>query len=61
MIYNKLPFWADTELGIFEAIRTEDLIIPDSREISSGLLDLLQSILIKDPSKRIKMHEIKTH
>lgn len=59
-LYNKVPFNADTEFMIMETIKNEPLIIPppEYRQISEEMMNLLTSLLHKDPSKRAKLSDI---
>ena len=42
MLYNKTPYWGDTEFQIMEEIRLKDLILPDDvRMISKEARELL--------------------
>jgi serine/threonine protein kinase len=60
MIYNELPFWADTELGVLEQIHSTDLKLLDSkRRISDGLKRILLRMLDKNPLTRATMDELK--
>lgn len=59
MIYNQLPFWAETEVGVLEKIHTTDLQLQESREISDGLKRILLRMLDKDPKKRATLGELK--
>ncbi|GAB2210464.1 hypothetical protein Droror1_Dr00015730 [Drosera rotundifolia] len=49
------PFWADTEKGIFDEIRTGELNLESSPwpSISSSAKDLIRSMLTRDPAGRI--------
>ena len=59
-LYNKVPFMGDTEYMIMETIRTQPLPIPppEYRKISDEMMNLLTSLLHKEPSKRAKLSEI---
>lgn len=59
MIYNQLPFWAETEIGVLEKIHSTDLQLLESREISDGLKNILLRMLHKDPLKRATLAELK--
>lgn len=59
MIYNELPFWSETELGILEKIHSTDLKLPSTREVNDGLKRLLLRMLDKNPLTRATMEELK--
>lgn len=50
LLYNKVPFWGETEFQIMEVIRTQELQIPppEYREVSEELMTMLKSLLQKD-------------
>ena len=56
MVFKKLPFWSDNIVGLFEVIQSFELSFPE--EISDDLKHLLQRLLEKDSTRRIKMHEL---
>ena len=58
MIYQVLPFVGDTYMELRSAILHQDLVIPETRDISPELRRLLVRILAKDPIDRIKMWEL---
>lgn len=57
LLYNKVPFWGDTEFQIMEIVRTQELQIPppEYREVSEDLLTLLKGLMEKDVSKRLSL------
>ncbi len=59
MIYNELPFWAETELGVLEKIHEMDLKLLDKRRISDGLKLVLLRMLDKNPLTRATIDELK--
>ena len=59
MIYNELPFWAETELGVLEKIHQTDLKLSDIRKISDGLKRILLRMLDKNPLTRATIDELK--
>ena len=48
-------------LGLYDAIRTAPLQFPDAPRISPPLRDLLQRMLVKDPSQRLGLQEVMAH
>lgn len=52
MTYNKMPFWADSELDLSNVILKEEADFNQEREVSLELKKLIQKLLIKDPEKR---------
>lgn len=60
MLFNRTPFWGETEYQIMESIRLEPLVIPGSevRTITKETRELLQGLLQKDPKKRITVNEL---
>jgi serine/threonine protein kinase len=59
LIYNELPFWADTELGVLEEIHKTDLKLLDKRHISDGLKRILLRMLDKNLLTRASLDELK--
>ena len=59
LIYNELPFWADTELGVLEKIHSTDFKLLEGRNISNGLKRILLRMLDKNPLTRATLGELK--
>lgn len=59
LIYNELPFWAETEMGLLEQIHKTDLKLSEKRRISDGLKRVLLRMLDKSPLTRITLDELK--
>ena len=59
MLFNKLPFWDESEYGIIQRIHSDKVELSDVRNISEGLQSLTLRLLEKDPSKRITIEQIK--
>ena len=59
LIFNELPFWADTEVGVLEVIHKTDLKLALTRNVSEGLKNILLRMLEKDPNKRATLKELK--
>ncbi|EFQ24971.1 hypothetical protein CGRA01v4_06751 [Colletotrichum graminicola] len=57
--YGKLPFEQDGVLEMYEAIKTESPVLPEDE--NPDFVDLMNSILEKDPQKRIRMSELREH
>ncbi|KAL8129449.1 hypothetical protein V2J09_018604 [Rumex salicifolius] len=57
------PFWDESEQGIFEQVlRGElDLITDPWPSISHGAKDLVRRMLMRDPKKRLTIHQILCH
>ncbi|EAR85339.3 Serine/Threonine kinase domain protein (macronuclear) [Tetrahymena thermophila SB210] len=60
MVYLKLPFYHDNLMELFEMIQNKEPKY-DKKMQTHDLLDLLQKILVKDPSKRLGLNEIINH
>ena len=59
MIYNELPFWAETEIGVLEKIHRTNLKLSEKRNISDGLKRLILRMLDKNPLTRATLDELK--
>lgn len=59
MRYGRIPFEEEQIIELYEAIRTAK--IPLSDESNEDFVDLMNRILEKDPSARIKMTELRAH
>ncbi|KAM4054745.1 kinase [Hirsutella rhossiliensis] len=57
--YGKLPFVRPGIFAIYEAIKTEDPSIPEGE--NPNFVDLIGSILDKDPDTRITMSQLRDH
>ncbi|KAJ9152011.1 CAMKK/META protein kinase [Pleurostoma richardsiae] len=57
--YGKIPFHGETVLEIYEAIKTQEVDLGE--EASDDFKDLMERVLEKDPTKRIKMPELREH
>lgn len=55
--YGKIPFNRPGVLEIYDAIKTDDVCLPDDEDPT--FVDLMNRILEKDPEKRIKMPELR--
>merc|ERR1719410_2392034 len=61
LVFGSLPFHDENIVVIYNKIRSQQLQIPPDHELSPELVDLLGSMLEKDPMDRIKLHDIKVH
>jgi calcium/calmodulin-dependent protein kinase kinase 2 len=57
--YGRIPFERDQIIDLYEAIKTEEP--PLETEPNANLSDLFHRLLEKDPLKRIKMQELRSH
>ncbi|GMF06095.1 unnamed protein product [Ambrosiozyma monospora] len=71
LLFGDLPFYAESEFALFDAINHNDFFIPDTTKwkIAASIpkfqlnmaVDLLEGLLQKDPVKRIDIPDIKTY
>jgi len=59
--FYKVPFNSDNLLELFELIERQPLEFPDDRFISSGLKDVINRMLEKNPKWRAKLDDLKNH
>eukprot|EP01029_Cantina_marsupialis_P029645 TRINITY_DN781953_c0_g1_i1.p1 TRINITY_DN781953_c0_g1~~TRINITY_DN781953_c0_g1_i1.p1 ORF type:complete len:377 (+),score=73.27 TRINITY_DN781953_c0_g1_i1:89-1219(+) len=59
MAYGRLPFWADGDADLFEAIMNDELQFP--QKLSPGLVDMISGLLRKNPKHRLRMRDIHCH
>jgi len=55
--YGRIPFERPSVLDMYEAIKTEQPVLPPDE--NPDFVDLMNRILEKDPKKRIKMAELR--
>lgn len=57
------PFWDETEQGIFEQVLKGELdfVSEPWPSISESAKDLVRKMLVRDPKKRLKAHEVLRH
>lgn len=60
-VYGQVPFHDENILNLYNKIKNDPLKFPDRPIISDNLKDLLRKMLEKEPEKRIKLSDIKTH
>jgi len=58
-IFGKCPFVGETEIQLYENIRTKKLTFP--HKIDKDLKDLFKKLLVKYPENRIAIKDIKKH
>lgn len=60
LLYNKCPFWGETDYQIMESIRNDPVNIPsdDVRSVSPELMNLLKSLLEKNVSQRATLSQV---
>ena len=58
LLFLELPFNGKTEHLIMEDIRTRELEIPKTREVSPELIEILLQLCEKDPEKRITLEKL---
>lgn len=61
LVYQCLPFWAESLAGIFEVIQHQVIKFPQSHLVDDDLRDIMVRLLDKNPQTRIKMHELIQH
>ena len=61
LVFNKLPFYAETDVEILETIQKTKLNMNNKRYISKSLESLIRRLLDPDPDTRIKMPELLTN
>ncbi|KAK4520561.1 uncharacterized protein ATC70_006438 [Mucor velutinosus] len=59
LVHGRVPFSNESLLGLHEMILNDP--IQYSKNLSKDLVDLLQKLMEKDPSKRILMQDIRNH
>lgn len=58
-VYGRVPFHDENVIGLYSKIRNQQVAFPEKPVISVELKDLIGKMLVKDPSNRITMPEIK--
>ena len=59
--YGHPPFVAGNLLTLYNKIQNDPLVFPIHVKINSGLQDLLENMLIKDPNERFTLHKVIVH
>ncbi|KAG5888301.1 hypothetical protein JTB14_022189 [Gonioctena quinquepunctata] len=60
-VYGFLPFHDDNIVGLYSKIKHQNFEFPSKPDISDDLKDLIRKMLVKEPSQRITLPEIKVH
>lgn len=60
-VYGNVPFYHENIMELRSKIKTQKIEFPLNPNVSSSLKDLIRKMLVKDPSKRITLSEIKVH
>nr|XP_023014647.1 calcium/calmodulin-dependent protein kinase kinase 1-like isoform X2 [Leptinotarsa decemlineata]XP_023014648.1 calcium/calmodulin-dependent protein kinase kinase 1-like isoform X2 [Leptinotarsa decemlineata] len=60
-VYGFLPFHDDNIVGLYSKIKHQNVEFPSQPDISDDLKDLIRKMLVKEPSQRITLPEIKVH
>jgi len=61
LVFGQVPFHDENILSVYNKIRTQELKLPDTVNISTELAQLIQRMLEKRPEERITLQQIKTH
>ncbi|CAH1184563.1 unnamed protein product [Phyllotreta striolata] len=60
-LYGRVPFYDDNIVGLYSKIKSQPVVFPDTPSISDNLKDLIKKMLLKEPSQRLTLPEIKVH
>ncbi|KAM7310901.1 calcium/calmodulin-dependent protein kinase kinase 2 [Ixodes scapularis] len=60
-VVGNVPFHDPSVLILYNKIRNQPLLFPDSPQVSPPLQDLISGMLRKDPEERLTVPEIKAH
>ncbi|XP_048522106.1 probable serine/threonine-protein kinase DDB_G0279405 [Dendroctonus ponderosae] len=58
-VYGRVPFHDENVIGLYSKIRHQPVEFPENPALSAELKNLISKMLVKDPSKRITIAEIK--
>ncbi|OHS99827.1 CAMK family protein kinase [Tritrichomonas foetus] len=61
MYTKQFPFLSDNIQVLYDKILKDDIVFPDYSSTDHALEDLIRSMLIKDPAKRITIQEVMEH
>nr|XP_022904855.1 calcium/calmodulin-dependent protein kinase kinase 1-like isoform X2 [Onthophagus taurus] len=60
-VYGQVPFYEQNIVALYAKIRTQSIDFPSNLAVSETLKDLIRKMLVKNPSERITLQEIKQH
>jgi serine/threonine protein kinase len=60
-LYGHPPFEADGNRATYRRISNVDLHFPSEPHVSLGAQNLITRLLVKDPSKRMKLVDVPSH
>ncbi|XP_050502201.1 calcium/calmodulin-dependent protein kinase kinase 1 isoform X1 [Diabrotica virgifera virgifera] len=60
-VYGQVPFYEGNIVGLYSKIKSQPVVFPEKPAISEGLKDLIRKMLVKEPTQRITLPEIKVH
>lgn len=58
-VYGNVPFYDENIVALYNKIRNQSVEFPETPPITEKLKKLIRKMLIKDPSQRITLPEIK--
>ncbi|XP_057662475.1 calcium/calmodulin-dependent protein kinase kinase 1 isoform X1 [Diorhabda carinulata] len=60
-VFGQVPFYDDHIVRLYSKIKSQPVNFPEQPYISDELKDLIKKMLVKDPTQRITLPEIKVH
>lgn len=60
-VYGRVPFHDENVIGLYSKIRHQPIEFPEKPELSAELKNLISKMLVKDPSRRVTIAEIKVN
>lgn len=58
-VYGNVPFYDENIVALYNKIRNQSVEFPETPSTTEKLKELIRKMLIKDPSRRITLPEIK--
>lgn len=58
-VYEKMPFWGETDQEIVEGIKNKELEFPEEVPVSDEFKEMLIALMSKDPEQRPSIREAK--
>lgn len=58
-VYGNVPFYDENIVALYNKIRNQSVEFPETPPTTEKLKELIKKMLIKDPSRRITLPEIK--